>query len=180
MFPLDRMLDVELLIRDRRRYRSANIFGFIAFSDPNPFIIKVLKDKDFWQSINDRTEGWILYAIKPDSDYYNGGNADFINSSLGLEPNDYPQLVILSIGTDQVMMQKSYPIFDASVDEAYNSIKHIIDIVTDTAKSIYPEYRSSTNVHREVLKAVDAELASGRWKRTASSFAKFVLSLFID
>jgi len=33
MLPLDKMLSVDLLIKDKRQYRTANIFGFIAYSD---------------------------------------------------------------------------------------------------------------------------------------------------
>lgn len=179
MFSLDQMLNVELLIKDKRKYGTANIFGFIAYSDRNPYIVKVLKDKDFWNSLNARTEGWILYAIKPDSKYYGGGNADYINRSLGLEPNGYPELVILSIGSNRVMMQRNYPISDDSVDDAYKSIERQINTVTAAVKKIYPEYRSSTNVSREVIKALDAELGSGRWKVVAKELVSIISLLFI-
>jgi len=171
------MLNVELLIKDKKQYRTANIFGFIAYSDRNPYIVKVLKDQDFWNSLNARTEGWILYAIKPDSKYYGDGNADYINSSLGLKPEDYPQLIILSIGSDRVMMQRNYPISNESVDDAYKSIEREINTVTAAVKKIYPEYKSSTNVSREVIKALDAELASGRWKKASKALVSIILSL---
>ena len=119
MLPLDKMISVQLLIKDRQQYRTANIFGFIAYSERNPYVIKVLQDNVFWQSLNARTEGWILYAIKPNSSYFGGGNAEYINQCLGMQPNDYPQLVILGIGSNQVMMQRSYKIigdFHANVN----------------------------------------------------------------
>ena len=115
MLPLDKMISVQLLIKDRQQYRTANIFGFIAYSERNPYVIKVLQDNVFWQSLNARTEGWILYAIKPNSSYFGGGNAEYINQCLGMQPNDYPQLVILGIGSNQVMMQRSYKIIGDSV-----------------------------------------------------------------
>ena len=177
MLPLEKMLSVDLLIKDKRQYRTANIFGFIAYSDRNPYIAKVLKDELFWKSLNARTEGWILYAIKPDSDYYGGGNAEYINKSLGLKPEDYPQLVILGIGSNQVMMQRNYPISDKSTDDAYTSIEKNIDVVSAAVEKIYPEYKTSTHVHREAIQALDAELATDRWKRAAHAFVEFVWRL---
>ena len=177
MLPLEKMLSVDLLIKDKRQYRTANIFGFIAYSDRNPYIAKVLKDELFWKSLNARTEGWILYAIKPDSDYYGGGNAEYINKSLGLKPEDYPQLVILGIGSNQVMMQRNYPISDKSIDDAYTSIEKNIDVVSAAVEKIYPEYKTSTHVHREVIQALDAELATEHWKRAAHALFELVMKL---
>lgn len=173
MLPLEKMLDISLLIKDKTTYGTANIFGFIAYTDQNPYVVKVLQDDVFWKSLHSRTEGWILYAIKPDSSYYGGGNAEHINNSLGLTPKDFPQLIILSIGSDQVMMQRNYPIIGKSEIEIYNSIEQIIDTITAAVKRIEPRYKNSTNVHREVVKAVDSELASGQWKKVATAFAKF-------
>lgn len=181
MFALEDLLDVKLLMKDKKAFRTANIFGFIAYSERNPYIVKVLRDKDFWRSLNARAEGWILYAIKPYSSYYEGGNAVFINNSLGIKPEEYPQLVILSIGSNQVMMQRNYPICDDSEIEAYKSIEKNIDIITKAVKKILPEYLGSTNVSREVWKALDAELATEKWKKVSKDFRQFVfgfLSLF--
>ena len=178
MFPLEEMLNVDLLMDCKRQYHTTNVFGFIAYSERNPYVAKVLQDKDFWKSLNARSEGWILYAIKPDSEYFKGGNADYINDSLGLKPEEYPQLVILAIGSDQVMMQRNYPISDNSVDDAYKSIKNNVDVITAAVKRIHPNYKSATGVHREVLTALDAELASGRWKRVAKLLAKFLIDLW--
>ena len=158
MFSLSEMLTSELLIRDKRASRTANIFGLIAYSERNPYVVKVLRDKDFWNSLNTRTEGWILYAVKPDSRYYGGGNARFIDDSLGLTPKDYPQLIILSIGQDQTLMQRNYPIKSDSLESTYT-------------------FRNSTNVHREVIKALDAELATANWKKVASGLKVFAMTL---
>ena len=178
MFPLEEMLNVELLMDCKRQYHTANVFGFIAYSERNPYVAKVLQDKDFWKSLNARSEGWILYAIKPDSEYFKGGNADYINKSLGLKSEDYPQLVILAIGSNQVMMQQNYPISDKSVDDAYRSIENNVDVITAAVKRIHSNYKSATGVHREVVTALAAELASGRWKRVTKVFAKFLVSLW--
>ena len=174
MFPLSEMLTTELLIRDKRACHTANIFGLIAYSERNPFVVKVLRDKDFWNSLNSRTEGWILYAVKPDDKYYGGGNAAYIDESLGLTPKDYPQLIILSIGQDRVMKQRNYPIESNSLESTYNSIEANVEVVTKSVEKILPNYKNSTNVYREVVKALDAELATSRWKKVASGMIELV------
>lgn len=175
MLPLKEMLNVQNLMKDEMKYGTANIFGLIAYSERNPYIVKVLRDDDFWRSLNARTKGWILYAIKPDSRYYCGGNADFINDNLRIAPEEYPQLVILSIGTDGDMKQRNYPIDDSSVDNAYKSIENNIGIITGAVEKIHPEYKLSTNVNREVIAALDAELAKSQWKKVSKSLLDFVL-----
>ena len=59
---------------------------------------------------------------------------------MGLKPKEYPQLVMLGIGSNRVMMQRNYPISDESVDDAYASIEKNIDIVSAEMERIYPEY----------------------------------------
>lgn len=177
MFPLSQMLSKELLIRDMRSCRTANIFGLIAYTEGNPYVVKVLRDKDFWNSLNSRTKGWILYAVKPDSHLYGGGNADYVDMCLNLKPEDYPQLIIFSMGSDKVLMQRNYPIESNNVESTYNSIEGYIDVITRAVKRIYPEYLQSTNVHREAIKALDAELATKKWHKAASGMKDFVMSL---
>lgn len=177
MKSLNEMINVQLLIKDKKQFGTANIFGFIAYSERNPYVAKVLEDKTFWEGLNARTEGWILYAIKPDSNYFKGGNADYINQSLGLQPEDYPQLIILAIGSNKIMMQRNYPISGDSTERVYNSIQKNIDIITNAVRMIYPEFKNSTHVHREAVLALDAELASGRWKKVAEAFSRVVFLL---
>ena len=177
MLPLEKMLDIRLLKQDKRHYKTANVFGFVAYSERNPYIVKLLRDEDFWRSLNARAEGWILYAISPNSQFYDGGNALYINDSLGIKPEEYPQLVILCIGPNDEMIQKNYPISAASLDEAYDSIEKAINTVTNTVKNICPNNRNSMNVSREVLKDLDAQVVKEKWKRVSAGMQTFVLSI---
>jgi len=171
------MLSVDLLIKDKKTYRTANIFGFVAYSARNPFVVKVMSDRDFWDSLNARTAGWILYAVNPKSEYYAGGNAEYVNQCLGLKPEDYPQLIILGIGSDRIMQQRNYPISGDSVESVYNLIEKIVDIISASVKRIHPKYKNSTNVFREVTASLDAELATAKWTHFSSDFMKIVHTL---
>ncbi len=85
---------------------------------------------------------------------------------------------MLGIGSDQVMMQRNYKISGDSEEGVYNSIEKNIDTITLAVKEINPEFRNSTRVHREAVLALDAELASSRWKKATKEFANFAFSLF--
>lgn len=52
MFPLEEMLNVDLLMSSKRQYHTANVFGFIAYSERNPYVAKVLRNEDFWNALN--------------------------------------------------------------------------------------------------------------------------------
>lgn len=71
-------------------------------------------------------------------------------------------------------MQRNYPISDKSIDDVYASIEKNIKIVSAAIEKIYPEYKSSTHVHREVIQALDAEPATEKWTRAAHAHAEFV------
>lgn len=89
-----------------------------------------------------------------------------------------PQLVIIAIGPNQTLMQHSFPIDDKDEVTAYRSIEEQINIVTEAAANIYPEYRYSTHVHRETVKALEAEMAKKEWKKVTSEGGKFIWSLY--
>ena len=75
-------------------------------------------------------------------------------------------------------MQRNYKIVGDSVESVYNSIEKNIDTVTSALELIYPEYKNSTHVHREVVKALDAELTSERWKKVSGELASLAVSIF--
>lgn len=56
MLPLEEMLTVKKLIQDKASYRTMNIFGIIVYTEEHPFIVKELRDKDYWASLNARTK----------------------------------------------------------------------------------------------------------------------------
>ena len=174
MLPLDKMLTVQKLIEDRSSFRTMNIFGIIVYTEEHPYIVKVLRDEDYWASLNAKTKNWILYAIKPDK---NHGHLtkEYLLPQLGItNSNELPMLVIVAIGPDRTLLQRNYPIDDKNEDIAYRSIEEQVSIVTAAASKIIPEYMSSTNVHREVTKALESELASKKWKPMTEAFVDLI------
>ncbi len=151
-----------------------NIFGLIVYTEEHPYIIKVLKDNDYWASLNAKTKNWILYAIKPDN---NHGHLtkEYILPQLGISDSDeLPLLVIVAIGPNRTLLQRNYHIDDKDENTAYRSLAEQVSIVTEAASRIIPEYRSSTNVHREAIKALEAEMASKKWKTMTEAFVRLI------
>lgn len=178
MLPLEEMLNTQQLIRDKISCRTANVFGIIAYSVANPSIVKVLRDKDYWASLNERTENWILYAIHPDGQYTHL-TEEYILPQLGVEKkDDLPLLIVFAIGPDGQYLQRSYPIDDRDEQIAYRSIESIVKNITNTVHDIAPENLSSTNVIREVKKNLDAELAKKQWKKVTSAMKELFQALF--
>lgn len=66
MFPIYDDLNRTKLIADKSKRGTANLFGIIAYTDANPNIKKVLRDSDYWDSFNHLSNGWIIYAIRPE------------------------------------------------------------------------------------------------------------------
>lgn len=53
----------------RGRGDLVDIFGVILYTDKNPNIKKVLRDKDYWKSLHDRSgERWAIFSVKPDNE----------------------------------------------------------------------------------------------------------------
>lgn len=154
-----------------------NIFGLIVYTEEHPYIIKVLRDNDYWASLNAKTKNWILYAIKPDDDYSHL-TKEYILPQLGInDSKELPLLVIVAIGLDRSFLQRSFQIDDKDENTAYRSIMEQVSIVTEAASRIIPEYRSSTNVHREAIKAIESELATKKWKKMTDAFVRLIKSL---
>lgn len=180
MLPLESMLNTQLLIRDRVTYKTANIFGVIAYTVENPHIVKVLRDRDYWASLNSRTINWILYAVQPDGKYAHL-TEEYILPQMGVEKKeDLPLLVVFAIGPDGQYLQQSYAIDDCDEQTAYGSIESIVNTITETVRNIAPENLSSTNVIREVKKNLDAELAKKQWKKVTGATKELLKALFFS
>lgn len=178
MLSLDRMLDIKQLLIDRKSYHTANIFGVIVYTVENPHIVKVLRDSDYWDSLNARTKGWILYAIRPD-DHYAHLTEGYLLPQLGVAAKRVlPCLIIFAVGPNQEIYQREYPIEDKDIEAAYDSIKRTVKLVTNSVKEILSQYLLGPNVYREVVKSLDAELALKQWKIVSVEVKKWVQSMF--
>ena len=177
MLPLKQMLTAEKLMADKAILGTMNLFGVLVYTEEHPYIAMMLRNKDFWRSLNSRTRGWILYSVRPEDDYMHL-TEEYLLPQLGIQRSeDLPQLVILAMTPEGTILQQNFPIDDSNVDNAYHSLENTVGIVSDALKKIIPSERNGINVHREVVASLRSELAKCHWKRVSSEFARFVFGL---
>lgn len=156
----------------------SRIFGFILYTDKDPYVVKVLRDEDFWKSL-DRIFGdnWPIFAVRPlQRGYYqcSGGgrggpsfmvqtwfepkdNLPIIND-FGLDgTNELPLFVAFMWDDKDNLHEVTIPIVGNTKDEVYESLREIVEAITRVEAAILPEYKRTENVFRNVeteLKAI--------------------------
>ena len=71
-------------------------------------------------------------------------------------------------------MPKEFPIKDSGVEIAYNSIEKTVMTISEAIKGIDRRYISSTNVYREVIRALDAVSAYNQWKKVTAEMKELI------
>lgn len=176
MFPIYGQLDLKICKHHLVEKRTANIFGFIAYTETNPNIVKVLRDEDYWKSFDKLSAGWIVYAVRPpETGHFRlptfpkgaigmmipmweepDANLNFIKTFGVKDTSILPCFIAFAINDKGGFDQIIYKLKDDTVDDAYRSIHKIINVITRTANGISPQYRDSASVFREVKKQVDS------------------------
>ena len=176
------------MIVDRSKMGTANLFGIIAYTDANPNIKRVLRDPDGWNCFDDSSRGWIVYAIRPDNGQrvrFNNPetrelelNYDFLNDFGINSAEEFPLFLLVGLSNNDSLNIISVPIDDSSKDNAENSIKNTIKMITRVLEAIAMENRRSTAVLREIeaeLGSIQAKAFSRRVSRALIQFIKGAL-----
>ncbi len=173
----------------RTETKSANVFGFILYTESHSNIVKVLRDDDYWKGFDKDSEGWIVYSIRPKQGGYHYPESPPGTMSMMMaiwsEPHENSKL----LKTFQIQDTQNLPCFvafaldefgeikrvvkrieDMSIDSARNSIKNSIEIVSKALSFIKPENKNSPYVYREVQKRVEGEIAWENIGKTLNLF----------
>lgn len=189
MFPIYEDISRTRLIVDRRKYGTANLFGIIAYTDANPNIKRLLRDKDEWDNIDYISSGWIIYAIRPeygqrvaysgDEDVrtrpYCGFEFDYgFLQDFGIESSErFPMLIVCALTVDGKIESVRIPIDDSSQETAAANIKDIVEEVTFVVKSVEVPDKNSTQVLHEVEKALAKRRAKASLNKASRAFLVF-------
>jgi len=189
MFPIYEDISRTRLIVDRRRYGTANLFGIIAYTDANPNIKRLLRDKDEWDNIDYISSGWIIYAIRPEygqrvaysgdedvrSRPYCGFEFDYgFLQDFGIESSErFPMLIVCALTEDGKIESVRIPIDDSSQETAAANIKDIVEEVTYVVKSVEVPDKNSTQVLHEVEKALGKRRAKASLNKASRAFLTF-------
>ena len=154
MIPLDGLFDINDLRIERDRSKS-RIFGFILYSERDPFVSKVLRDDDFWLALDKRSgPNWPIFSVRPNRPYF--FNIFQINKHLletfGINNiKDLPCFVVFIWDDNDELKRFIVKVNGESEHEVYKSLRKIIDTITETESKILDEYKQTENVYREVV-----------------------------
>lgn len=178
MFPFQEQCGLklvkELVETDQNLSR---IYGFILYTDENPYVAKVLRDDDFWKAL-DAISGsnWPIFAARPlkkGKEYVKGGSPDSIGymchvwdepssnvpilEDFGLSNSkELPVFVAFIWDDNDDLNEIVIPFKEEDENSVYHSIKEIVKLISETEAKVLPEYKRTVNVFRNVVEQLEA------------------------
>lgn len=179
----------------------SRIYGFILYTDEEPYVGMVLSNDFFWNALNAKSgSNWPIFAVRP----INKGRYIFPNSSPGSfsmmiptwdEPQrnmpvlkefgldsskQLPAFVAFMWDEDDVLNEINIPIEGSNVDEVYHSLDEIVTTITRVEHRVAPEFKRTVNVFRNVAEELEALQLRNTIKRRGKILSKMAefLSLF--
>ena len=156
----------------------SRIYGFILYTDKNPYVVKVLQDDAFWNSLNSNSgDSWPIFAARPLQQgkrrFSGGGGCGQMSMMIatwdepkanlpiiqdfGLEDSqDLPLFVAFMWDDEDNLNEITIPIHGNNVDEVYHSLEEIVSAITRVEERILPENKGTVNVFRNVKDELEA------------------------
>ncbi len=152
----------------------SRIYGFILYTKQDPYVAKVLRDDDFWKSLDSISgSNWPIFAARPlekGKTVIKGGNGNGIGfmvqsweepesnlsvlQDFGLkDSSELPQFVVFMWDDKDQLNSVSMPIRGNDIDTIYHSIEEIVKTIAGVENAILPEYKGTENVYRNVVTA---------------------------
>lgn len=156
-------------VKDTQKgYNAANIFGFIAYTRSHAHIADVLAKRRYWESFDEDSQGWIVFAIQPDMEKEAAEGIVVPNDNKVLLElfdfdDDYsrlPLFVLFSFTDNGEVKRFECSLDDSGLECAYNSIKGVLRDVTRAVNGMREENKKGETVFDVVLKQVE-------WPRSA-------------
>lgn len=191
MFPIEK----EFGLKELRRIcdnSTSRIFGFIMYTRSHSYIAKVLKDVDFWNEL-DEISGprWPIFAVRPlKQGYYQDPNLphDAIGRMVPtwVEPNenkkyldvfslkessDLPCFVVFIWNDDDELEQITFKLSNSNFEDAFDSIRNIVSIISETERQILPKYRKTDRVYSNAKKDLKAHFTHQKIKKSFEYFS---------
>lgn len=181
MVPLKYKVD----IKDTRgicNVSNTRIFGFIMYTRRHSYVVNALSDTNKWNELDEISGAdWPIFSVKPRDycsprrpTYYDRGpfytnmmvmttdepndNRDLLEVFSLNEKEDLPCFVIFIWRDDDELERLVWKLNNDSVDEVFKSIREVVEIISETEGYIYPEYKKSESVYRNVKQNVEARL----------------------
>lgn len=172
MFPIEKEFGLKEL-RRKCGDATSRIFGFIMYTRSHSYIAKILRDVDFWNEL-DEVSGprWPIFAVRP----LEQGRYDVPEQSVPgvfqmmiptwVEPNenrkyldvfsldesrDLPCFIVFIWNDDGELEQITYPLSNGTLEEAFDSIREVVMVISETERRIRPAFRKTDRVFRNAV-----------------------------
>ena len=192
MFPFEERCGLQLvkeLVSDDPNL--SRIYGFILYTDKDPYVAKVLADSFFWKSL-DAISGcnWPIFAVRPlKRGSYKTKNSNPSTISMlvqtwdeprenipilkdfGMKDSDSLPLFIAFMWDDNDELQQlSVPIEGSDIDSTYRYIESIVKTISSVENSILPDFKRTVNVFRNVSLELNALMLRNTIKKRGKLF----------
>lgn len=168
---------------------TSKIYSFIMYTQRHSYIIKVLRDDDFWNELDEISgANWPIFSVKPrkevqysrvcnnglgnlsstrDTPLYQmmtitGSEPNYNREFLKLfsldELNDLPCFVTFIWRNEHEIEQVIWKLSNKNEEEAFDSIREVVEIISRTESEILPEYKKNNEVFRNVKSAIEATI----------------------
>lgn len=176
MIRLDEYFGIQNL-RFKCEQSKSRIYGFILFTERDPYVIKALRDDDFWNALNERSgPNWPVFSVRP----MKKGHLEIPEARPGTlqylvpiwkEPNDNKEFIeffgiessrnlpcfVTFIWDDfGELHQFIIKIKSDSQESVYDSLEKIIDTIANAESKISEENKGSDSVFREAVNDLQA------------------------
>lgn len=197
--------DFVQLVKSNTSESKFKICGFILYTREHYTVVKAMRNDDFINALNKISGNkWYIFLSKPFEkgryeDYGSSSNSNFIGMVVRIwsEPDnneklleffniedskELPLFIVFRLREDNSVEQVIWKIDDKSEVSVYNSIKNIVNIVTDTFDNIdqndngvMPEC-----VFREIKGNVDSKNLWKNIKKPMSILSDFLIAVLIN
>ncbi len=160
---------------------TTRIYGFIMYTRKHSYIVKVLRDIDFWNELNEISgANWPIFSVKPlkEGEYtFPRSNRDeevmqmmiptwhepnqnrtLLNFFNLRESSNLPCFIAFIWNNKNELEQITWPLKNTSEQDAFDSIREVVEIISQTESAILPSLKSSENVFREVKGNIEAKM----------------------
>lgn len=155
----------------------SRIYGFILYTEKDPYVAKVLRDEDFWNALDSISgANWPIFAVRPlrKGQYKMPSTSRNVISYMmptwdeprtnmpvlhdfGMKDSENLPLFMAFMWDDQdELNQIAISITGSDVDSVYHSIEEIVKAITRVESEVSPQYKRSVNVFRNVVTEINA------------------------
>lgn len=168
--------NVELLRNKCRVESNSRIYGFILYTSSHPFVVKTLKDQEFWNALDEISgPNWPIFSVKPKyrkytsyrrhnpigtlemmvpTSVYPSNNKEFLNFFGITDIDMLPCFVAFVWDDDDKLRTIACKIASKPVKAVYDSLEEIVKIISKVEAQIPEEDKTTELIFQKVEKAL--------------------------